>query len=182
MAGLSRASAQPATPLPAPSLRRRLACFIYEGVLLFGVVMVAGLLYSLLTEQRHALSGLHGMQMAIFGVLALYFSWFWSHGGQTVAMKTWHIRVLDRDGQPVGTWRALLRYLLSWLWFLPALGLTYAAGWKSGGAAAAALTLGVLAYASLSLVLPQRQYLHDRLAGTQLVVSKPARPQRRKTS
>ena len=163
-----------------PSLRRRLACFVYEGVLLFGVVMAAGLLYSLLTEQRHALAGLHGMQLAIFGVLALYFGWFWSHGGQTVAMKTWHIKVVDRGGQPVGPWRALLRYLLSWLWFLPALALTYTAGWKSGGAVAMALMLGVIAYASLSWLLPQRQYLHDRLAGTQLVVSKPARPQRRK--
>lgn len=171
----------PQALLPAPSLRRRLACFIYEGVLLFGVVMTAGFLYSVLTQQRHALSGLHGMQMVVFAVLALYFGWFWSHGGQTVAMKTWHIRLLDRAGRPVAAWRALVRYLLSWLWFLPALALTQAAGWNSGGAVAAALTIGVLAYAALSLLLPQRQYLHDRLSGTQLVFLKPKPPQRSTT-
>lgn len=168
----------PAWPLAVPSLRRRLACFVYEGVLLFGVVMTAGLLYSVLTEQRHALTGLHGMQMVVFGALAIYFGWFWSHGGQTVAMKTWHIRLLGRDGRPVGAARALLRYLLSWLWFLPAAALIQAAGWKGGGAVAAALTIGVLAYAGLGWILPQRQYLHDRLSGTQLVLSKPERPQR----
>ena len=36
-------------------------------------------------------------------------------------MKTWHVRLLGRDGQPVGIARAWLRYVLSWLWFLPAL-------------------------------------------------------------
>lgn len=173
------APAPPAVLLPAPSLRRRLACFVYEGVLLFGVVMTAGLLYSVLTQQRHALTGLHGMQLVIFAVLALYFGWFWSHGGQTVAMKTWHLRLLDRAGRPVAAWRALVRYLLSWLWFLPALALARSVGWHSGGAVAAALTIGVLAYAGLSLFLPQRQYLHDRLSGTQLVLSKPEPPQRR---
>ncbi len=152
---------------------------VYEGVLLFGVVMLAGLVYSVLTEQRHALSGLRGMQMAVFGVLALYFGWFWSHGGQTVAMKTWHIRLLDKAGQPVSAWRALLRYLLSWLWFLPALALSQAAGWKGGGAVTLALATGMLVYAGMSRWLPQRQYLHDRLSGTQLVFWKPDRAPRR---
>ncbi len=162
-----------ATPMPAPSLRRRLACFVYEGVLLFGVVMTAGLLYSVLSQQRHALQGLHGMQLVIFVVLGLYFSWFWSHGGQTLAMKTWHIRLLDRDGQPVGPWRAGLRYLLSWLWFVPALALALVAGLKSGATIAAVVAAGVLLYAASSRFLPQRQYLHDRLSGTQLVFQAP---------
>ena len=39
----------------APGLARRLAAFIYEGVLLFGVTMIAGYLFSSLTQQRHAL-------------------------------------------------------------------------------------------------------------------------------
>jgi hypothetical protein len=64
-------------PGAAPSLRRRMACFVYEGVLLFGVVMCAGLVYSSLTQQRHALVGLHGLQVVVFVVLGLYFVWFW---------------------------------------------------------------------------------------------------------
>ncbi len=152
-----------------PSLRRRLAAFVYEGVLLFGVLMVAGLVYGLLTQQRHALAGMHGLQAFVFMVLGLYFGWFWSHGGQTVAMKTWHIRVLTKDGRPVPAARAVLRYLWSWLWFVPALAWSWASGVRSGGMVALALTLGVLVYAASSRLNPQRQFWHDLLSGTRLV-------------
>jgi len=155
--------------LPAPSLRRRLAAFVYEGVLLFGVLMTAGLVYGLATQQRHALVGLHGLQAFLFLVLGLYFSWFWSHGGQTVAMKTWHIRLLTQDGRPVGTARAWLRYVLSWLWFMPALVVAYAAGLHTGAQLSAALFIGVAVYAALARLNRQRQFLHDLLARTRLV-------------
>ncbi len=153
----------------APALLRRLACFLYEGVLLFGVVMAAGLLYSVATQQRHALSGLHGLQAFVFLVLGVYFVWFWSRSGQTLAMQTWHIRLLTRQGQPLTKTRALCRYLLSWLWFLPALATVYAAGLKGTGAVFAAVAAGVITYATLSRLHPQRQYWHDAVCGTQLV-------------
>lgn len=155
--------------LRAPALFRRLACFIYEGVLLFGVVMIAGYLYSTLTQQRHALHGQHGLQAFLFIVLGIYFVWFWSHGGQTVAMKAWHIRLVSADGGPVSQWRALARYLLSWLWFLPALAALYLAGVQGLGAIFGTLALGVLAFAALSWLHPQRQFWHDAVCGTRLV-------------
>lgn len=153
----------------APALLRRLACFLYEGVLLFGVVMAAGLVYSVVTQQRHALAGLHGMQAFLFVVLGAYFVWFWSRSGQTLAMQTWHIRLLTAQGRPVSKLRALCRYLLSWLWFLPALATVYAAGLKSTGAVFTAMAAGVLAYAALTRLHPQRQYWHDAVCGTRLV-------------
>ena len=162
-------SASPATP----SLRRLLAAFVYEGVLLFGVLMIAALAYGLLTQQRHALVGMHGLQIFLFVVLGLYFSWFWSHGGQTVAMKTWHIRVLTKDGQPVSAARAALRYLWSWLWFLPALAWSHGSGVRSGGGVVLALLAGVLVYALSSRLNAQRQYWHDVLSGTRLVRQAP---------
>ena len=70
--------------LQAPSMSRRLAAFVYEGVLLFGVTMAAGYVYATLTQQRHALAGKAGLQAFLFVVLGIYFSWFWSRGGQTV--------------------------------------------------------------------------------------------------
>ncbi|MDP3083167.1 MAG: RDD family protein, partial [Rubrivivax sp.] len=93
--------ATPAVLPGAPTWARRGACFLYEGVLLFGVVMIAGLVYSTATDQRHALVGLHGLQAFLFIVIGAYFVWFWSRSGQTLAMQTWHIRVLMRDGQPL---------------------------------------------------------------------------------
>jgi len=70
----------------AAGLMRRMAAFTYEGVILFGVLMIAGYLYSTLTGQRHALQGKAGQQFFLFLVLGIYFVWFWSHGGQTVDM------------------------------------------------------------------------------------------------
>jgi uncharacterized RDD family membrane protein YckC len=153
----------------APALFRRLACFLYEGVLLFGVVMIAGYLYSTLTQQRHALHGQHGLQLFLFVVLGIYFVWFWSHGGQTVAMKAWHIRLVVADGGAVSQWRALVRYLLSWLWFLPALATVYFADVHGLGPIFGAITAGVLGFAALSWLHPQRQFWHDAVCGTQLI-------------
>ncbi|HQC99361.1 MAG TPA: RDD family protein [Aquabacterium sp.] len=158
----------------APGLARRLAAFVYEGVLLFGVVMIAGLVYSGLTQQRHALQGRAGMMVFLFLVLGIYFSWFWSHGGQTVAMKAWHVRLLGADGQPVSRLRAAMRYLLSWLWFLPATAAIYSAGLHGKGEISVALLAGVLAYAALAWLRPDRQFWHDVVCGTRLVDCKPA--------
>lgn len=151
-----------------------MACFLYEGVLLFGVVMIAGYLFSSLTQQRHALSGRHALQAFLFVVLGIYFVWFWSHGGQTVAMKAWHVRLLDRHGRPVTERRALARYLLSWMWFMPALAALSTGVFEGGGAMAAVVLTGVLGYALLALLHPKRQFWHDAVCGTRLVHWKPA--------
>jgi uncharacterized RDD family membrane protein YckC len=155
--------------LQAPGLGRRLACFVYEGVLLFGVVMIAGLLYATITNQRHALAGTLGLQGLLFVVLGIYFVGFWSRTGQTLAMLTWRIRLVTRDGQRVSPARALCRYVLAWMWFAPALVGLQLAGLKSPQAAFAALLAGVLAYAGLSWLRPDRQYWHDVVCGTRLV-------------
>ena len=157
----------------APGLWRRLCCLLYEGLLLFGVVFVASYLFSTLSQTRHALDNRHALQAFLFVVFGIYFVWFWSRG-QTLAMKTWHIRLVDRNGAALTQQRALVRYLLSWLWFLPPLLL--AAPWQVSSAETAVLVLGWIAvWAVLSRFHPQRQYWHDALAGTRLVSSAPAR-------
>lgn len=161
--------------LQAPALARRLACFVYEGVLLFGVVMPAGFVYGVVTQQRHALQGYHGLQAFLFIVLGAYFVNFWSRSGQTLAMQTWHIRLLTDSGAPVSRLRALCRYLLSWLWFLPALAMVWATGLKSGAFSFSVLGAGVLTYAALSWLHPRRQYWHDAICGTRLVNWRPTR-------
>jgi uncharacterized RDD family membrane protein YckC len=155
--------------LRTPSLRRRMACFVYEGVLLFAVVMIAAYLFSSLSQQRHALTSRGLLQFYLFVVLAIYFVWFWTHGGQTLAMKTWRIRLLGNDAAPVSQGRALARYCLSWLWFLPALLVAWAIGSDPLWVPMLSLVLGVLGYAALSFAHPDRQFLHDALCKTRLV-------------
>ena len=164
---MSAGTESPAAPWPG--IARRLACFVYEGVLLFGVVVVAGLVYGLVTQQRHALVGALGLRVFLFFVLGGYFVWFWTHGGQTLAMQTWRIRLVTRDGLPLTRLRALCRYLLAWLWFVPALVALKLAGLQGGLAAFGAIAAGVLAYAGLALLHPDRQYWHDAACGTRLV-------------
>ncbi|SNU84072.1 membrane protein [Pandoraea sputorum] len=151
-----------------PTLRRRLLSMVYESLLLFGVLFLAGYLFSALTQQRSGLMYRHAMQTWLFLVLGAYFVWFWTHGGQTLAMKTWKIRLVDAHGSPVRPGRAVLRYVLAWLWVLPAMALDWAlglTGWNS-----VALLAGWLVIWALAMrVMPDHQFVHDRLAGTRLV-------------
>lgn len=144
---------------------------VYEAVLLFGVLMLAGLAYGLVTQQKHALEGSTGLKAFLFGVLGLYFVYFWSRSGQTLAMLTWRIKLVQVDGTRVPYARATLRYLLSWLWFLPALALVYASGLKGAGPTLSVLAAGVLTYAGLALLRPDRQFMHDVVCQTRLVSS-----------
>ena len=157
--------------LRAPGLWRRMACWLYEGMLLFGVVFITGYLFSTLSQTRNALDNRHAQQAFLFLVLGIYFTWFWSKG-QTLAMKTWNIRVVDAQGQPLTQARALARYVLSWLWFLPPLLLTGLLG--ISGLEAVVIVLGwVLVWALLSRFHALGQFVHDALAGTRLVSSEP---------
>jgi len=159
-------------PLMAPGLPRRMACWLYEGMLLFAVVFVAGWLFSTLGQVRDAMDARRPLLQAfLFVVFGIYFTWFWAKG-QTLAMKTWNIRLVDRAGNPVTQGRALLRYLCSWLWFLPPLAVL--APLKLSGGEITVLMLGwVGIWAVLSRFHPQRQFWHDALAGTRLVPSPP---------
>ncbi|MEY2253878.1 RDD family protein [Comamonas sediminis] len=159
----------PATPslLRAPRLARRMACWLYEGMLMFGVVFIAGYLYSALSQTRHGLDNRHGLQLFLFIVFGIYFTWFW-HKGQTLAMKTWHIRIVSRSGQPLSQGRALLRYVCSWLWFLPPLVVSMPFGLPVSEILVL-LTGWIAVWALASRLHPQGQFWHDALAGTCLV-------------
>ena len=160
--------------LTAPSLRRRMACWIYEGLLLFGVLFISGYLFSTLTQSRHALDNRHGLQAFLFLVVGIYFTWF-GHKGQTLAMKTWHIRLVDTKGEALTQKRALLRYVLSWVWFIPPLAAIAPFALTTGEISV--LFLGwVAVWALLSRFHPQQQFLHDAMAGTRLIQTEPLSP------
>lgn len=162
-----------------PSLLRRIACWLYEGALLFGVLVTAGLAYFIVAYWISGLGpgdiGQHpmlrsGFQAICFLSLALYFIHFW-RSGQTLAMKTWHIRVVDTAGHSLSQRQALARYMASWLWFLPPLLFTLPL--QLPARQVGYLTLGwVIVWALLSRFHPQRQFLHDALVGTRLITQR----------
>ena len=153
----------------APSLRRRMACWLYEGMLMFGVVFIAGYLFGTLSQTRNALDNRNALQAFLFVIFGIYFTWFWAKG-QTLAMKTWHIRLVDTAGLPVTQGRALARYVLSWLWFLPPL--LAVAPFSLPAGEITVIVLGWVAVWALSSRLhPRQQFWHDAWAGTRLVDS-----------
>lgn len=146
----SRMTATTNAQQQTPGLFRRLACMLYEALLLIGViaflVLLPEVLYATYAQSSPPgwLSWLH-----LLLVLAAYFVWFWSNGRQTLAMKTWKIRLRPANDKPAATVtprQALLRHLLCWPSILLAgTGLLWALFDREG------------------------QFLHDRLAGTRLV-------------
>ena len=158
----------PAEASPTPSLRRRFLSMTYEAMLLFAVAFIAGYLFDALTQSRHALMLRHARQMWLFAVLGGYFVWFWMHGGQTLAMKTWRIRLVGPNGAPVALGRALARYALLWVVVLPTLAIL--AGLRTGGwVAVIAIGLALVVPPFYALFDRERQFIHDRLLGTRLV-------------
>jgi uncharacterized RDD family membrane protein YckC len=148
-----------------------MACWMYEGVLMFGVVFIAGYLFGSLSQTRNAMDNRHALQAFLFVIFGIYFVWFWAKG-QTLAMKTWNIRLVDTNGQPVSQTRALVRYCLSWIWFLPPL--LALSPFKLSGAEAVVLTIGwIVVWALSSRLQTNQQFWHDVWVGTRLVTSKP---------
>jgi uncharacterized RDD family membrane protein YckC len=107
------------------------------------------------------------LQSFLFLIFGIYFVWLWSKG-QTLAMKTWHIRVVDLSGYPLTQARALIRYLWSWLWFLPPL---FTNWWfeLKGGESLVIVVGWLFVWAILSKLHPRQQFWHDAFAGTQLI-------------
>ena len=131
-----------------PSIKRRLASMVYESLLLCGLAFFAGLLFLGLTENAQGESIRHAFQLYLFLIFGLYFSVLWRQRGQTLAMKTWKLRLVGANGGSVSLRQALVRYICAW----PCIAL--------GG-------IGVI-YACMDR---DRQFLHDRLAGTMIVMT-----------
>lgn len=156
-----------ATAPLGPSLLRKWACMLYEGLLVFGVVFMAGLVFGLITQTRNALDNRIGLQVFLFVAVGVYFSWFWSKG-QTLAMKTWHLRLEMPNGETIPKSRAMLRYVLAWIGIFPPI--AFAHFLQMGPQKLLlAMPLWLLLWTGVSQLRTDRQMLHDVWAGTRLI-------------
>lgn len=162
-------AADPAVRAPA-GVPIRLAAMIYEAVLLFGVVFivsytvlaVARWTYPLAAYQRWTL------QTVLFVAIGAYFIYCWTRSGQTLAMKSWHLRLLAADGRPLSLAVALVRYLLAWHLFVPG-AVWYALAGGRPALDALAAVAGFVALVLIAYTDGQRRFLHDRWLGTRVV-------------
>ncbi len=160
----------------APSLFRRMAAFLYEGVLCFGILVSVTGIYFVLAHQTSAIEKRPGLLASCFVALGFYFIYLWVRSGQTLAQKTWHLRVVTADGAPLSPRRAMARYLAAWLWFLPPLALAGLLDVRSPSFDFSLLVGWIAVYALSARLHPRRQFWHDALCGTALVDVRPARP------
>lgn len=162
-----------AAPAPAvigtPTVRRRVIAMVYEAFLLIAVEALAVFIYIFATGNRQAPAYRAGLMAFLFLVTAAYFVHAWSGSGFTLAMKTWRIKVVKVGSARVPFKNALIRYLLAWGWFAPALvvggvlDLHHVKEW------AVVLSVGLVAWGATAFLDKDRQFLHDRIAGTRLI-------------
>ncbi len=100
------------TQLPTAGLGRRLGAMLYETLLLLALLFIADYLFISLTHNSQSRAVKIVLQLYLFGIIAAYLCWFWTRG-QSLAMKTWHIRVVTVDGNKLKLHQALIRFLLA---------------------------------------------------------------------
>jgi uncharacterized RDD family membrane protein YckC len=133
---------------PAAGLSRRIGSLCYELPLIVAISFVAGWIFLPVTDCLGSPFARPLLQLFLVAVAAVYFIYCWTHGGQTLPMKTWRLRLVARDGGPVSLKLAVRRYLIA----LPAVALCgFGFAW--------------------ALIDRERQFLHDRIAGTSIVRS-----------
>jgi len=134
--------------LNSPGILRRLAAALYDALLLLAVLFVAALVFILVFGSAVEPPRRHFFQAYLLTIIGTYFIWFWTHGGQTLAMKTWRIRLHLVNGDRIALKTALLRFVIAFA------GLAFfGAGWW--------------------WMLFDREHcpLHDRLTGTRLLLN-----------
>lgn len=143
------------TSLPAPPVvelagfRRRLASLLYESLLVLGILAPTFMIPYVLLGMAFGFDPPGWLLwMHVFVVLGFYFVWYWSRHGNTLAMQTWRLRLVSAEtGRRLGPGRALLRFALAWPSVL-------------------CFGVGIL----WALFDPDRQFLHDRFAGSRIVL------------
>ena len=160
--------------LPAPQFWRRVSCGLYEQLVLLGVIALTFLAPNL------GLGILFGIALPswltflyLYIVLGVYFVWYWTKSGQTLAMQTWRIRMIGPGGHNLNRKQAIWRYVYGSLWITPCIALQWLFDlhrWQIIEMLfAVALFLWPLSI-YLNRVSPLlRQSLPDRFSGTRLV-------------
>lgn len=134
-----------------PGIPRLLAAMFYDLILLFGILLLATTLVVVPLKISYDATTIDGnllllFQLYLVAVIVIFYTWFWSHGGQTLGMRTWKFKVVSQTGEPLSLLHAFKRLLLALLTLVPA-----GAGlwWK--------------------LFDRDNQTLYDRLAGSRLI-------------
>ncbi len=133
-------------PEAMPGMARRLACMLYESLVVFAVLLIGFLLPQIVLSAFGVVVSGKLLWLHTLALLMFYFVWFWLNGGQTLPMKTWKLVLIGDDGRRLRPLQAVLRYLVAW---------------------PSVLLCGIGIF--WAFFDKDRQFLHDRIAGTRIV-------------
>jgi uncharacterized RDD family membrane protein YckC len=160
--------------LPAPQFWRRVFCALYEQLVLLGVMALTFLIPNL------ALGILFGTSLPswltflyLYVILGMYFVWYWTKSGQTLAMQTWRIRIIGPGGYKLTRRLAIRRYILGSLWIVPCIILQWLFQLQKWQIIEMLFAVSLFFW-PLTIYIHRtntliRQSLPDRLAGTRMV-------------
>jgi uncharacterized RDD family membrane protein YckC len=160
--------------LPSPGFWRRISCCLYEQLVLLGVVAFTFLLPNL------GLGILFGVSLPswltflyLYSVLGIYFVWYWTKSGQTLAMQTWRVRMITANGFNLTRRQAMWRYVYGSLWIVPCVLIQWTFHLEKWQIIEMLFTVALFIW-PLSTFLDRRnrlsrQSIPDRLAGSRLV-------------
>jgi uncharacterized RDD family membrane protein YckC len=104
--------------MQSPGFFRHMAIIAYDSLLLLALLFLATAIILPFNNGEAYTSTQYFFPLYLLSVCFLFYGWFWTHGGQTLGMKTWKIKVLTFDGQPMTWWHAFKRFIsaiISWL-------------------------------------------------------------------
>lgn len=99
--------------ITTPGFWRRILCMTYEFLLLIAVLFIAGFIFHLIYNDTDSSYFRPIFQLYMLSVAGGYLIWFWTHGGQTLAMQTWKIQVVNASGKGISIWQAIARYFFA---------------------------------------------------------------------
>ncbi len=156
-----------------PSLKRRLISMVYESLLLASVEIFAVAVYTLLTLNTHSFLTDLGLNLVVILTAGAYFVHAWTGSGHTLAMKTWRIKVIKVGHVTVPMRAAVIRFVVALGSIMPALVIIHFTKLMTSSAgtrmAIGILLANIILWALTVYLDKDRQFLHDRVAGTRLI-------------
>lgn len=170
--GINSSIDTPLTALPSPGFWRRVFCGLYEQLILLGVIALLFIVPNLILGIVFGVSLPSWLTFFyLYAVLAVYFVWYWTHSGQTLAMQTWRVKLVTNSGMRLTRRQAVWRYVYGSLWLIPCIILQSVAELQKWGIIGLLFTVALFLWPLTIYLDPRhRQSLPDRLGKTKLIL------------
>ncbi|MBL4763409.1 MAG: RDD family protein [Gammaproteobacteria bacterium] len=94
-------------------LWRRCAAMLYDALILIALFFIATALLLPFNDGQAIQAGNFYNQLYLLSISYVFFGWFWTHGGQTIGMRTWKIKIQNLGGASFSWLQAAERFFMA---------------------------------------------------------------------